>query len=273
MMRSIISVGLDMVQQDNKGRFVKGIVPWNKGKKASQESKLKMSLAAKDRIKRNGHCWLGRKHSSKSIEKMRFARLGKKLSRKLRQKLGEAHKKFKIKKQDLFKLYWVEKLNGVEIAKKFSIHPCTVYYTMKHFNIPLRNRSEISPLNHIKEHPWVSERNKRPEIIQHVLNAVRKRPTKLEQKLIEIVNSHNLPFKYVGDGTVIIDGKCPDFINPKASQIIEVFGKHWHSPEDEYKRTQFFNHHGYKCLVLWEDEFKNEITIVSKIKGFLSSEV
>ena len=51
------------------------------------------------------------------------------------------------------------------------------------------------------------------------------RPTKPEKKLVGIKNECKLPYKYCGDGSVIIGGLNPDFINTNGEKkLIEVFG-------------------------------------------------
>jgi len=113
-----------------------------------------------------------------------------------------------------------------------------------------------------------------------------KKPTSIEQKLIDIINKYNLPFKYVGDGSVIIYGLNPDFIECNGrKKIIEVFGGAFHNPEKTFKkklswkqqewgRKAIYSQLGYDCLILWDDEINklSEIEIVNKIKKFLEEE-
>ena len=63
---------------------------------------------------------------------------------------------------------------------------------------------------------------------------------------------------FVGDGKVIINGKCPDFININGKKhIIEIFGTSWHKGEDPEDRKKVFSPFGYKTLVIWEKDLKN----------------
>jgi hypothetical protein len=76
-------------------------------------------------------------------------------------------------------------------------------------------------------------------------------------------------FQYVGDGKVIIEGKCPDWINVNGKkQIIEFFGKRWHKPEDEEIRSIYFAKYGYETLVVWESEIKDLDILKEKIRSF-----
>ena len=97
-----------------------------------------------------------------------------------------------------------------------------------------------------------------------------RRPTKPEQRMLDIITRHNLPFKYTGDGQMWI-GKCnPDFINVnKTRQVIEIFGVYWHDILDVSKRIEAFRQHQFACLVFWEDELKNERRVIARIQRFL----
>lgn len=95
-------------------------------------------------------------------------------------------------------------------------------------------------------------------------------PNKPEQKLIAIIEAERLPFKYVGGGEFILGGKCPDFLNIDGKkQLIELFGTYWHGILDIGNRIEYFRQYGFSTLIIWEDEVKNEIRIIKKIKGFL----
>jgi G:T-mismatch repair DNA endonuclease (very short patch repair protein) len=97
-----------------------------------------------------------------------------------------------------------------------------------------------------------------------------KRPTKPERSLDRLL-SINFPgqWKYVGDGQTRFGGKCPDFINVNGKkQLIEIFGIHWHDIFDVSRRIDHFNQFGFATLVIWEDELKNEIALIDKIKHF-----
>ncbi len=72
-------------------------------------------------------------------------------------------------------------------------------------------------------------------------------------------------WKYVGDGEIIIGGKCPDFININGQKkIIELFGDYWHSEEIQkmsveqhvQERINHFAQYGYQTLIIWEDDLR-----------------
>jgi very-short-patch-repair endonuclease len=108
----------------------------------------------------------------------------------------------------------------------------------------------------------------RQKVVQAVLKAVHKKPNKKESELIAIIEKNRLPFKYVGDGKIIIEGRCPDFINNNGGkQIIELYGDYWHRNDNPQERIDFFRRYGYTTLIVWEHELNNEHDVVEKIRS------
>ena len=105
------------------------------------------------------------------------------------------------------------------------------------------------------------------------LKMVDRRPTGIEQRLINLIKQNGLPFKYVGNGEIWIAGKCPDFINTNGKkQFIELFGTYWHSLFNAAERIEHFRQYGFSTLIIWEDELKNESRVIKKIKKFAKLE-
>jgi len=121
---------------------------------------------------------------------------------------------------------------------------------------------------------------KNPNYVKKVLSALQKKPSGCEATLINIIEKYGLPFRYVGDGQVVIEGKIPDFVGTNDSRkIIEVFGTPWHDPNHSdkidvaYNRTEkgrkeFFSQLEYDCLIIWDKELKDEKKTVERIKAF-----
>lgn len=112
----------------------------------------------------------------------------------------------------------------------------------------------------------------REKQLKLILKGLFKRPTSLEQKMIGIIQKYNLPYKYTGDGSLLIGYKNPDFVNTNGEKIcIEVRPKEtcnfWNkcTPEEyEQKRKEHFAKYGWKCVVIWEEDINNP-NIISRI--------
>jgi len=79
-------------------------------------------------------------------------------------------------------------------------------------------------------------------------------------------------WKYVGDGQVIIAGKCPDFININGQKkVIELFGDYWHRDDDPHDRIDTFSPHGYKTFIVWERELKDTKKLNNALTAFHES--
>jgi len=99
----------------------------------------------------------------------------------------------------------------------------------------------------------------REKAVGRLLKAIQAKPNKAEVKLLSILEklSPN-DWDYTGDGSLIIEGKIPDFVHKNQPRIIELFGKYWHSPKDVEERKSFFAKHGYETLVIWDDELTED---------------
>ena len=97
-----------------------------------------------------------------------------------------------------------------------------------------------------------------------------RKPNKAEQKLAALVQTVcPNEYRYVGDGKVIIDGKCPDFINCNGQKkIIELFGDYWHKGQDPQKRMERFRQFGFNTLVVWEHELNQPDLLSKRIQQF-----
>jgi len=115
----------------------------------------------------------------------------------------------------------------------------------------------------------------KPEIrdkrITNTLKSLLVRPTSIEQIVIDIINEYKLPYKYVGNGEIIIEGKNPDFINTNGCKaLLEVYGSYFHPPTDQYERIEYFRKFGFKTLILWDWEIydRPHKEIGKKIRDF-----
>lgn len=111
--------------------------------------------------------------------------------------------------------------------------------------------------------------------IDKILKANHAKPNKCEQYLNQILQE-NFPneFKFVGDGSVIIESKSPDFINCNGKKlIIELNGNYWHNLpkviESDKRKLEIYLKYGYRTLIIWEFELKNKEQLIERIGGFL----
>ena len=119
-----------------------------------------------------------------------------------------------------------------------------------------------------------------PNYVKKQMQARSVKQNKLENKFENILNSYfpNV-WDFVGDGKLIVSGKCPDFWDGHR-RIIEIFGCYFHScpihfqhngagPNDEKDRIALFEAQGYKTILIWEhDVRKNKDKVINLIKGF-----
>ena len=94
-------------------------------------------------------------------------------------------------------------------------------------------------------------------------------PNKAEGRLLCILEcAFPGEWRFVGNGDLIIDGKCPDFVNTNGKKaLIELYGDFWHKGDDPAKRQKYFATFGYQTLVIWEHELKSEKKVIDKVRG------
>jgi hypothetical protein len=109
--------------------------------------------------------------------------------------------------------------------------------------------------------------------IQHSAETIKKMltrrtPTSLEMKFLDIVEKNGLPYKFVGDGSFMIERKNPDFININGDKIaIEVYARYYklrHAETvQEWKdeREKIFSKYGWNVIFFDETEVKEKIVL------------
>ena len=97
----------------------------------------------------------------------------------------------------------------------------------------------------------------------------RRTPSYPEQIFITLCQEYQLPFRYVGNGELLIDGKNPDFVGTQDGyKLIEIWGEHWHKGEDPQNRIDFFKSRKYSCLIIKAAELRNQVQVILKVKNF-----
>ncbi len=102
--------------------------------------------------------------------------------------------------------------------------------------------------------------------------------TKPEIEMENLLNDlYPNQWKYVGDWQVVIEGRCPDFINSNGKkEIIEVFGTYHHGFKHqkqcpllhELDRKDVYSKYGYVTLIVWEHEMKDKELFRDKVLNF-----
>lgn len=147
-----------------------------------------------------------------------------------------------------------------------------------HPETEIQKRQRISPKTELTSErvkSWWKDPEYRAKVIAGRLK--NRRPTGPEKELIGIIERHNLPFKYTGDGSFILEGLNPDFVNTNGRKLaIDVFGNYWHTlkaDKESYRedgRKAIFSKYGWELIIIWDHELKtlSETAILERIKGY-----
>lgn len=114
------------------------------------------------------------------------------------------------------------------------------------------------------EQPWNKDPARKAQRIANSIKGNFKRPTSPERKVIGIIEKYALPYKYTGDGTFIIGGLNPDFVNINGEKIaLDVFGDYWHTIKADREsytqegRRNILAKYGWQLIVLWEKDINS----------------
>lgn len=236
-----------------------------------QISELIQSSLSKIR-KGKDHPFYGCNHTEESRNKIKKGR--KKNPPDL---LKERRKKIEILKQkylmDFEYLFWYwyfdKRKSFAQISKIIGFSLTHTKRLFKQFGFKARNSSESH--QGIKQSKELIEKR-----MKAIMDSNRNKPNKKELQLINIIKNEKLPYKFVGDGKIWINGKNPDFINTNhQKKIIEFYGNYWHRDEKVnnggdggQERKEIFAEYGYTTLIIWEGELENEEKLLIKIKEF-----
>jgi len=112
---------------------------------------------------------------------------------------------------------------------------------------------------------------KNPDALKRMLSF--NSPNKSELQLLSILNNlYPNEWKFVGNGSFVINGKCPDFINCNGKKlIIELFGERWHDKDEEEPRKEIFKQYGYETLIIWAKELRHLEILINKLNLFMEN--
>lgn len=95
-------------------------------------------------------------------------------------------------------------------------------------------------------------------------------PNKKELILLNLLNKlFNNKWKYTGDFSFCINGKCPDYTHNTEKKLIELYGDYWHQGQNPQYRIDFFKKEGYETLVIWEHELKDMNKVKERLFSFV----
>jgi len=80
----------------------------------------------------------------------------------------------------------------------------------------------------------------------------------------------------VNDGGIFIGGFVPDFISIKGEKrIVELFSDYWHrnTEKKDRERIKAYKKNGYRTLIIWEHELKDEDKILNKMLQFKTKKI
>lgn len=122
-------------------------------------------------------------------------------------------------------------------------------------------------LSNVKKEQWnnMSEKERTSRLKKWWNN---RSPNKMEQQLDCLLKKYfGDRYRYVGDGSLFIAGKNPDFIG-HGKRIIELFGRYWHQSKDEEERHNHFAKYGYRTLIIWDNEMKDLSSVLKRLESF-----
>lgn len=240
----------------------------------SEETRAKLSRAVKKRVEDPAY----RKRLSESSKKKWQNPEYRKRMLKAREGLqtGENHPMWGKHPSEASRKKMSESHVGIQAGENhpmYGNHHSEVtrkQMSKSHVEVPLSKKHRAS-IGKASKKVWATiDEEKKNEWQGNIRKALACSPNKPEQAIFSILNSlYPGEWKFVGDGQLIIAGKCPDFVNVNGrKQLIECFGTYWHRGEDPQDRIDIFKPYGYETLVIWEHELKDIDLVVNKIKDF-----
>ncbi len=221
-------------------------------KPLSEETKRKIGLKS-----------LGRKKTPETIEKLRQKLLGRKFTTEHREKISQTRirriKEGKIIPPTLGKHLSIETKEKIRKARLGKPNSSSTKFKKGHIPWSAGKKNYLSKetlaiLSKKRKELW-QNKEYAEKTIRAQLKGLLVRPTSFEQQIIDLCKKNSLPYKYVGDGEVIIGYKNPDFIcATDEKKIIETYFTKWHILDYEKQRTNHFLKYGYKVLFLNEND-------------------
>lgn len=229
-----------------------------KGRIVSEETKKKISRANKGKPS-----WIKGKHLSEETKKKLSAakkgkptwNKGKHLTEEWKRKISEANKGRKC---------WCE---GLKLGPLPEERKKKISQSEKGKYISPETRKKMSDAHRGKKHYYYGKHLPK----EHIKKMMQRRiPTSLEKKFQMIIDKYNLPYKFVGDGSFIIENCNPDFINTNDRKIaIEVYARYWKERNgrnlEEWKtqRSRVFKKYNWEIVYFDEIQVTEEFILAT----------
>ena len=132
--------------------------------------------------------------------------------------------------------------------------------------------AKLMPHMQIKNKPWLRTKEAiRKSLLRHPISS-------LETRFQQIVDKHELTYKYVGNGKFFIERKNPDFINVNGEKkAVEVYArKHKEKLRnmsiEEWKneRQEIFAKYGWEIIFFDETQLNKDEDVLLALKGGVS---
>lgn len=251
----------------------------NKGKHLSKKKRQEQSERMKAYYKEHPRSLELRLKQSNSVKGPKNHFYGKHHTQEALRKNADAHKgdKSSMRRPEVAKKHG-DKLRGrsrpkevrikIGLAKMGEKNPMKRPEVRRKVSIKQKENYKSSEARQrIREAVWTSP------LFQDWYHYRYRGPNKTEAKLESLLNKYNMPFKFVGDGQLIIGGMCPDYANYNgAKQLIELYGDYWHKGDNPQNRIDVFKKYGYDCLVIWEHELKDESKVLNRVRNYFNLE-
>jgi hypothetical protein len=247
-----------------------------KGKRAPSHTKAKMSATWKqkwaDPEYREQKC--GRECSEETRKKISEAQIGKFVSEATKRKSSKSHlgKTASCETKAKMSIAGMGRIASEETKQKLSIantgRPLSEEHKKK------LSAAHIGKVVSEETKKKIGEAGKKkfsdPEYCRKMMKAWKLKPNKPEILVMRLLDEmYPGEWKYTGDFSVTINGKCPDFVNCNGQKkCIELFGDYWHQGEDPQDRADLFTPFGFDTLVIWEHELKNIDSAKGRIERF-----
>jgi len=214
------------------------------GRKHSEETRKKLSDSHQ-----GPRPWrLGFTHTEETRKQLSASHKGVTLSIRHRESIGKSSKRVWAAKNPEEREKWIKNIMGP--------HGCSRMKGHRHTEGANKRNSE-------KHKQWWANPDNARKCL--VFNSPNKQETKLEGILESMYPGE---WKFVGNGQVVIAGKCPDFINVNGQKkIIELYGERWHKNHDPQRRADVFSPFGYETLVIWVKELNS----IKRLKPIIES--